>query len=78
MQGYVVTAPVNDRFAFMVNGIRYTVVLTPTTLLINSLGKEVPRQYIAPSAKPVTVTGMRLGTTITAKTILIPGAKDGT
>ena len=54
----------------------YTVVMTPTTSVINLRGRVVPFQFIQ-VANSVTVTGQLTGSTITATTILVPVNKDG-
>ncbi len=54
----------------------YTVVMTPTTSVVNLLGREVPRQFIQ-VANPLTVEGLQTdATTIQAQVIVVQTTKD--
>jgi len=48
----------------------YTVVMSPTTSIVNDLGHIVPAQFIATGGS-VDVTGVLSGTTITATRVVV-------
>ena len=55
--------------------VTYTVVMSPTTAVINLRNRQVPRQYIQ-VAESVQVTGTVSGSNIEAQTVLVPTTKD--
>lgn len=62
-------------FVLVSGPVTYTVVMLPTTTVVNLRGQRVPRQYIAVSGM-VEVTGTLEAGKITAQNVLVPTRKD--
>jgi hypothetical protein len=56
--------------------IGYTVVMTPTTSVVNLDGHQVPVQFVQVGNLPVKVTGRRSGSTIEAEQVVVQTHKD--
>jgi hypothetical protein len=63
-------------FVLNAGALRFTVMMSPTTTVLNIRGRQVPRQFISVSG-PAEVTGKVSGSTIAAETIRLPTRKDG-
>lgn len=73
--GYVQQIYSTGDFLLVSGPVTYTVVMLPTTTVVNIRGQRVPRQYIAVSGL-VDVTGTLDTGTITAQSVLVPTRKD--
>lgn len=62
-------------FLLVSGPLTYTVVMLPTTTVVNLRGQRVPQQYIAVSGT-VEVTGVLEDGKITAQNVLVPTLKD--
>jgi hypothetical protein len=56
--------------------VNLQIVMQANTAVLNLRGKEVMRQYIQP-ANTVEVTGVLVGATLTAQTVVAQTTKDG-
>ena len=73
--GYVQQIYSTGDFLLASGPITYTVVMSPTTAVINVRGRQVPRQFIS-VAGSVEVTGTLDASKIFAQTVLVPTRKD--
>jgi len=75
ISGYVEQIYSTGDFILNTGTLRFTIMMSPTTAVLNVRGRQVPRQFIA-VAGPVEVTGTVAGATISAQTIRVPTRKD--
>src|SRR3954463_4166168 len=75
VSGYVEQIYSTGDFILNTGTLRFTIMMSPTTAVLNVRGRQVPRQFIA-VAGPVDVTGTVAGATISAQTIRVPTRKD--
>ena len=73
--GYVQQIYSTGDFVLVSGPVTYTVVMLPTTTVVNLRGQRVPQQYIAVSGM-VEVTGVLESGRITAQNVLVPTVKD--
>lgn len=73
--GYVQQIYSTGDFVLVSGPVTYTVVMMPTTTVVNLRGQRVPQQYIAVSGT-VEVTGVLEAGKITAQNVLVPTRKD--
>lgn len=73
--GYIQQIYSTGDFVLVVGNINYAVVMSPTTMVLNLRGRQIPRQFMG-AAQSVTVTGTLAGSTIHAQTIVVPTRKE--
>ena len=74
-EGYVQSIYSTGDFVLVVGNVRYTVVMSPTTMVLNLRGRQIPREFMT-AAQSVTVTGTLVDSTIEAQSILVPTRKE--
>jgi len=74
-EGYVQSIYSTGDFVLVVGNVRYTVVMSPTTMVLNLRGRQIPRQFMT-AAQSVTVTGTLVDSKIQAQSILVPTRKE--
>jgi hypothetical protein len=74
--GYVQQIYPTGDFILLDGQVTYTIVMLPTTFVVNLLGRQIPRQAIVVSGS-VQVTGTLADSKVNAQTVLVPTRKDG-
>jgi hypothetical protein len=75
ISGYVAQIDPNGDFILDTGTVRFTVVMSPSTTVVNVRGRQVPRQFIS-VAGPAKVTGTVTGSRIAADSVVLPTRKD--
>jgi len=75
VDGYVEQIYSTGDFILNAGNVRFTIVMSPTTAVVNIRGRQVPRQFISVSG-PAHVTGTVSGSKVVADTVLLPTRKD--
>jgi|KBSMisStaDraftv2_1062788.scaffolds.fasta_scaffold286070_2 hypothetical protein len=73
--GYVQQIQPTGDFVLDDGRVRYTVVMSPTTSVVNERGRAASRLFIRTSGA-LTVTGELVGSTINAQSVLVPTRKE--
>jgi len=73
--GYIQEIEPTGDFVIEDGGVRYTVVMSPATSVVNLRGRAASRLFLRTSGA-VTVSGALNGSTISAESVLIPTRKE--
>jgi hypothetical protein len=73
--GYVQQVDSTGDFILASGAVSYTVVMSPTTAVVNLRGRAITRLFIRVSGS-VQVTGTLAGSKISAQSVLVPTTKD--
>ncbi|MEI7618252.1 MAG: hypothetical protein WCK14_06480 [Actinomycetota bacterium] len=77
VSGYVTIVYSTGNFVLSDGSNAYHIVMLPTTSVRNQRGSNLVRQYIAPGGNTFTVSGLIVGSVITAQSVVVPITKDG-